>query len=252
MESWRYVFRAMTQHFKDRSAASISAEEAQRWLKGLITHERTAKTVRNTHLHASKAIFGWASDNKYIARNAFKDVKITVPKKRSNRDTKAFFPDEYRLILKAALEITDITTPFAAAKRWVPWVLAYTGARAGEITQLRKQDVIKRDGIDALHLTPDAGTIKNNKPRTIPLHEHLLAQGFLEFVHEHADGPLFYTKDQNANGGHQTSTKKARAAQVRQRLADWVRSLGVIDVELSPKSCLEAHVQTNRRPREYF
>ena len=33
----------------------------------------------------------------------------------------------------------------AASKRWVPWLCAYTGARVGEMVQLRKQDV-RRDG----------------------------------------------------------------------------------------------------------
>ena len=234
IESWRYVFRAMSQHFADRSAASIRPEEAQQWLRSLVSKERAARTVRSTHLHASKAVFGWASEHKYIPRNPFNEAKLTVPKQHKHRDTQAFYPDEYRLILKAAHEITDASKTFEAAKRWVPWVLAYTGARPGEITQLRKQDVIKREGIDALRLTPDAGTIKNNKPRTVPLHEHLVAQGFLEFAHEHADGPLFYTPDQKANRGNPTSIKKARAAQLRQRLAAWVRELGVTDSELSP------------------
>jgi hypothetical protein len=44
-----------------------------------------------------------------------------------------------------------------ATRRWVPWICAYSGARAGEITQLRSQNVIEQGGTKALRITPDAG-----------------------------------------------------------------------------------------------
>ena len=121
--------------------------------------------------------------------------------------------------------MTDTGTPDAAARRWVPWLCAYSGARVGEITQMRGSDVIKRDGTHALLITPEAGTVKNRKARVVPLHEHLIEQGFLNFVAKHGDGPLFYTP---------RKSKKPPYAQARQRLADWVRSLGITDAELQP------------------
>jgi hypothetical protein len=33
IESWRYVFAAMTEHFKERGASSITADEAQEWVR---------------------------------------------------------------------------------------------------------------------------------------------------------------------------------------------------------------------------
>src|SRR5882672_2677732 len=59
---------------------------------------------------------------------------------------------------------------WAACRRWVPWLCAYTGARVGELTQLRAGDVQARQGpagsIWVLRLTPDAGTIKTGRART--------------------------------------------------------------------------------------
>jgi integrase len=234
VESWRYVFRAMSQHFAGRSAASIRPEEAQQWLRSLVSKERSARTVRNTHLHASKAVFGWATEHRRIPHNPFKDAKVTVPKRRSHRETKAFLPQEYKTILRASLAITDTSRPIEAAKRWVPWLLACTGARPGEIAQLRKEDVIERDGIHALLLTPDAGTIKGGQARVVPLHEHLVAQGFLKYVVAHSGGPLFYKPRQKTKSNNPAKVKKAPAAQVRQQLAAWVGALGVKDTELSP------------------
>ncbi|QDZ10420.1 hypothetical protein [Devosia ginsengisoli] len=72
---------------------------------------------------------------------------------------------------------------FRLVVRWVPWLCAYTGARSGEITQLRKQDIEQhKDGFWILHITPEAGTVKGSMPRTVVLHDHLIEQGFLDFV----------------------------------------------------------------------
>jgi|GEM_PF-2501525 hypothetical protein len=61
------------------------------------------------------------------------------------------------------------------AVRWVPWLCAYTGARSGEMTQLRKQDIERhKDGFWLVHITPDAGTVKGSMPRTVVLHERCL------------------------------------------------------------------------------
>ncbi len=61
---------------------------------------------------------------------------------------------------------------WAAARRWVPWICAFTGARVIEITQMRGQDVEKYvlDGEDVwvIRITPEAGTVKNRKVREVP------------------------------------------------------------------------------------
>jgi integrase len=229
IESWQYVFREMEEKFKGRSAGSITADEARAWIKGMVSPARSAGTVSNTWLNGSSTVFGWAVDQNLVPSNPFVDVRIVVPKQIKLRETSAFFPQEQKLILNAALQVTDASTPDSAAQRWVPWLSAYTGARVGEITQLRKQDVIKRDGIHAIHITPEAGAVKMRRARTVPIHEHLIAQGFLDFVSTHKDGPLFYNPPKKGTHG-----KKPRYAQARQRLAAWVRALGITDKELQP------------------
>jgi hypothetical protein len=42
-----------------------------------------------------------------------------------------------------------------------------------------------------LRLTPEAGSIKTNKFCDVPVHEHLIAEGFVEFVKMAKDGHLF-------------------------------------------------------------
>ena len=209
VDNWRYVFAFMTEHFKDRSAASITSDEAQQWINSLINSKRSARTVNKNWLNASNTIFRWAEAHKHIPRNPFAYVTITVPKKIKRRETQAFLHEEQRTILKAALEITETNTPDNAAKRWVPRISAYTGARVGEITQLRKSDAIEREGIHALRITPEAGTVKSGKARVVPLHEHLIAQGFLKFVADHDEGPLFYKPAQNNGSADPRKSKEA-------------------------------------------
>ncbi len=233
VESWSSVFRAMEKHFEGRGAASIMPEEAQAWATSLITPKRTARTVDNNYLAAANSIFGWAAEHKHIPRNPFKDVKVTVPRAIRLRE-KAFRPDEYRRVLKAALAITETDTPDKAAKRWVPWLCAYTGARPGEIAQLRASDVIQEDGIWALRITPEAGPVKGREPRVVPLHDDLIERGFLDFVAKHGSGPLFYNADKRGQETSLTKRKKPRSVQARQRLAAWVRGLGVGGNGLSP------------------
>ena len=238
IESWQYVLQAMGDHFAARSAASITPEEARSWIKSLITKQRSAHTVRQTWLNASKTIFHWAFDENLIPQNVFSKIKVAVPRKTTSRaEGKAFTVTEQKIILGASLAIKDTDTPIRAAERWVPWLCAYTGARPGEITQLRAEDVIDRDGVEAIKITPAAGTVKGGKAREVPLHEHLIEQGFLDFVSQHGPGPLFYKPDAAAvrdTSVDETKQKKPRFTQVRQRLADWVRSLGVTDREVSP------------------
>jgi hypothetical protein len=57
--------------------------------------------------------------------------------------------------------------------------------------QLRKQDVRCEPDGWVIRLTPEAGGIKTNQFRDVPLHEHLAAVGFLSFVADAREGPLF-------------------------------------------------------------
>lgn len=55
-------------------------------------------------------------------------------------------------------------------------LLLHTGARIGEIAQLRKEDFQTRNGITVIRITAEAGTVKTQESeRVVPLAAHLLA-----------------------------------------------------------------------------
>jgi integrase len=234
VDRWRAVFLRLQSDFPNVGAAALLSEQMQHWANALICSDRTAATVANVWVRAARTIFGWAVDERLISRNPFIGWRVKVPKKIRVRETKAFTDDEMKTILDAALAI-KVRSKSDAAKRWCPWLAAYSGARMGELTQLRGVDVIQQDGIHAMKLSPEAGTTKTGKARTVPLHEHLIRQGFLAFVEVNGKGPLFYNQPEHTNASNDpTNPRKPRYVKAREYVAGWVRSLGVSDLELSP------------------
>jgi hypothetical protein len=176
---WRSVFMALNREFAGRDIATITNEDALRWKGTLVTEDRSAVVANDVWLMSARTVFGWALANKKIASNPFEDVSVPVPRRVQEVRERAFREPEWQAILRASRQPAPerMTAHHAAARRWVPWLCAYTGARAGEITQLRAEDIQQhRDGLWTLRITPEAGTVKTGKARTVPLHEHLIEQ----------------------------------------------------------------------------
>jgi integrase len=238
---WRAVFKALDAHLDGRSVDSLPEGEAQQYVQSLVTKKRNAFTVMNTHVMALRTVCAWAVNQRLITTNPFTKAVVKVPEHQKpksrppGRETKAFTEEEVTLILRSALAIQDTRRTSGALRRWAPWLLAYTGARAGEITQLRGQDVITREGIIALRLTQEAGTIKTKEDRSVPLHQHIIDQGFLDYVRSKGQGPLFYNVDERAPvAADITKPKRSRAGEARDDLRAWTRSIGVADPEVQP------------------
>ena len=233
---WRAVFKHLQAAFPETSASALTEDDARAWKDTLVTSKRGASTIDGVWLPAVKTIFSWAQTQKQIRTNPFTGVKIDVPKAVVLREEgKSFKPEEVQTILRASTAITNLRDAFPRAKRWVMWVCAYSGARSGEITQLRGIDVIQRGDFYAMRLTPEAGSIKTSEARTVPLHEHLIAQGFIEFVRAQGDGPLFYNVRGASTGEvDPLNPERSPSIKTRGRLGAWVRDLGVKDPEVGP------------------
>lgn len=218
-------------------ASKVTRADIVSWKDALLTEQgpdekplRGPRTVKDRFLVAAKGTFDWGVDQLKLAESPVR-VKIRVPEADQTRDDKGLSDDEAWIILSATMKAEDGTRSdlAARARRWVPWLCAYTGARVNEMTQLRGEDVFQRDGIWCVRITPEAGSVKNRKPRTIPLHPHLIEQGFLKMA-EGKVGPLFYDPSKHRGG----SDGNPQYKKVGERLAKWVRELGVDDPEVQP------------------
>ncbi|MET4425673.1 hypothetical protein [Bradyrhizobium sp. RT3a] len=233
---WRSVFLEMQREFAEVGADGITEDAARKWVHGLVNEERQAITVREVWLSSARRVFGWAREHKRVRQNPFKEVRVDVPRKAQPREEGRSFTDaEASIILNASLGYQRPVTPTERTRRWVPWLCAYSGARPGEITQLRGIDVEDRKGLYVMKLTPEAGTIKTGKSRVVPIHEHLIVQGFIETVKQVGKGALFYNdKTPQRPSVDPLKPPRPRSDTARAHLGTWVRGLGVDDPHISP------------------
>ena len=78
-----------------------------------------------------------------------------------------------------------------------------------------------------MRITPDAGPVKAKVARIVPLHTHLVEQGFLAFAAAKGAGPLFYdpAKRRSENAVNRQPSRLGMA------LAEWVGALGISGVK---------------------
>ncbi len=234
------AFRRQIQQFIEflghDNARSVKHSDLVAWKEHLLERPAVsgkllnARTVRDTYLSAVKAVFRWAKRNGKIDNNPTADLHVRVTKKTKTRD-RSLTDEEALTILRGTLEPPPkkLSRERAFAQRWVPWLCAYTGARVNEITQLRRQDIAQIDGIWVINITPEAGSVKTDEARIVPLHPHVIEQGFIDEI-EKKSGPLFY----NPQRAQIALSDNTQAAKVGEYLANWVRKLGVTDPAVQP------------------
>lgn len=239
VKAWKSALSSLVVHLGHDDASRVTGDDLISWKDALLAPQpdgaksRSQVTVKHKYLGAVKPVFAWAVKNKLIPENPAVGIYVGVPRKVRNRAERGYTEAEAKRVLGAAIEIdTKADDSFAAfARRWLPWLCAYTGARVGEMAQLRRQDIGQHgDGIWFLTITPEAGSQKSGMTRQVALHPHLMEQGFLDAI-KGRSGPLFYDPSRKRNG----SIGNPQHKKVAQRVADWVRqSVGLTDKELQP------------------
>lgn len=236
VKAWRRHLSAFVAFSGHDDATKVTPEDVIAW-KDHLLHKAgksgtglSAKTVGETYLSALKTTFRWAVENRRLTENPAATARVRGAKRVHKRE-RGLTDEEARTILAATLTKppSRLSPERALARRWVPWLCAYTGARVNEITQLRSKDVVEVDGIWTIHITPEAGPIKTSVARTVALHPHLVEQGFLE-VAAAATGYIFYDPARRRGG----SDENPQSKKVGEFLAKWVREIGVDHPAVQP------------------
>ena len=149
-------------------------------------------TTLNKYLSTVSPLFTWLKKRNYHqGTNPCDGLFNDVPKGSNPRPP--FTTDQLNKILSSPL-----FTGFEAVGKehlpggnraddwryWVPLVCMFTGARLGEIAQLRIEDVREEKGVWFIHIRDDettGQTTKSKKSRAAPVHSKLAALGFLDF-----------------------------------------------------------------------
>lgn len=196
----------------------LTTADIRRWCAALKEGgDVSDRRIREHYLAAIKAILNSALTMGYLTNNVAAAVKVDVVMEQEKREKDLRDPEIYAILRAAAGPFEeDVSEDVRNARRWVPWLCAYTGARVSEITRLESRHIIREDGIDAIHVE----TSKTFRSRKIPIHQDLKDQGFLDFVSSRRGQPLFFPKAKLLDGPRLT-IHRTRA----EGLAEWIRTL---------------------------
>jgi integrase len=234
VERWRPAIKAFTKFLNHSDLAKVTKTNMRDWKEALLEGEvrvgkrvrkRSPRTIRDVYIAAVKALFQYLVDELRLPENPAAFVKVHNVETEKDDDEKGFSDKDAHTILVATLEPRSpkMWIEMAAARRWIPWICPYTGARVNEITSLNPDDIAEVEGILCFRLPKER--TKSRKKRNVPVHSHLIEEGFLAYVEmrKKLRKPLFYdpVRSRGEPGSHPHYQK------VGERLAEWIRTLPV-------------------------
>jgi integrase len=224
------VVRNLKEHLgpKADDIRLVETDDIVAWKDKLVRSGKSTKTIGFGYLACARVLFRFAVANKLADADPAEGVKV-ARRVKAGKKMLGYESAEVGRILELA---SGAKEPW---KRWLPWLAASTGSRIGEVAQLHGSHVLEREGIWVVKIAPsvDGGTIKNaESERYVPIHSRLIADGFLDFVRDRGEGPLFY----NRTSGD--PKRKHASKGLSNRLAAWIRDNGFIDPRKAPNHAL--------------
>lgn len=230
IKRYRGSIRSFDAFLNGWDARNLTGDDVYAWA----VHRRDAEGISPTAINrndlvAVSSLFRWASGRaggQIVTSNPAVGISLDEPRIVAQRE-RTFREDEIGSILSAASAVVfdDGYLAQSGLRRWCPWLAAYSGARITELTNLHKDDVRIEAGIAVMHLR----VTKTGEPRKVPIHSHLLEQGFLAFVEKSKPGPLFYDPKRHKEGaGTHPAEMQGRS------LGRWIRRTVKLDPAVDP------------------
>ncbi|TQE98565.1 MAG: hypothetical protein FKY71_13200 [Spiribacter salinus] len=224
-EQWGKLIQHFEGWLQGKPADRVSQPDVQRYVDavraggGLSGRPLSAKRVNEGYLAAIRRTYAWAVKRGYLADNPAKGASVDARPEEKGQRRRAYERGEVASILLAARQES---TPY---KRWVPWLLAFTGARVSEVLNARKADIGQTEGIAYIYIRRAGGTatsaasLKNTwSVRCVPLHPAVLAEGFLGYAEGLPEGAYLFPGDWKDKHGNRTKTPA-------NRLRDWIHRI---------------------------
>ena len=245
----RPVIKNLLKFLGHNDARQITRRNLLDWRDELLK-TLSAKTTNDIYLSTVRSMLKWAHEEERLLENLAATVRQSKPKKQRARDP-GFSNSEALAILKASRAYEAKPDAFGvirekeqsvAAKRWVPLLCAFAGARVGEMLQLRKEDVREENGRWVIRITPEAGTMKAGHFRDLPLHQQVIDLGFVDHVQATKSGPLFH--------GSPDPAKAVSAARAQSnKIAGWLHEAGLVPDGLQPSHAWRHRFKGQARER---
>lgn len=177
------VAREFAAHRNSDDATNITAREIDSWMVSLMREGKLTNTTIAQRIFNLGTVIEWtrklSHGELYVYGNPVK--KVTPPVGQSVRsEDRTMKLDEARTILLASRKQAK------PELRWVPWLLAYSGARVNEIAQLTANDFFRFEGRWFYRITSEGGKrVKVEASiRRVPIHPDVIAEGFLSYLTE--------------------------------------------------------------------
>lgn len=138
-EKWDAAFRSLAASFGHDDARRVVVADVAKWKQARTALGRATKTVADG-ISTARSVMNWGIRNGLLPKdNPFSGMAPRVssagePPRVGYNDTQA------AALLRAA-------RAERGWKRWLPWVLAFTGARIEEVAELRRCDVRREAGV---------------------------------------------------------------------------------------------------------
>jgi integrase len=227
ISSFKSAVRDFERHMGHDRVGKIVKRDVISWKDAMVVQGLSTKSINDAKLAPIKALLSYAAANALLDANPATGVRV-LEKKRAGKTRLPYSGDEVgRILAQADAEAMP-------DRRWLPWLLATSGARIGELAQLWGQRIVRVGDIWVMQVrsAEDGGYLKNAvSERDVPLHPDLIERGFLDFVKSRGDGPLFYA---GRNSKRRTSAARHASVGVSNRLSTWIRSIGFNDPRKAP------------------
>lgn len=228
------AIKSLIRFLRHDDAAKITKKNMLDWLENTL-QEKQPSTISKVYLPTIRSLFRWATEQDRMKDNPAVSVRLAAQRPVHNRE-RGFTTAEAMNLLTAVYNYQPKTShngkimeggKVTAAKRWVPWLCAFTGARVAEITQLRREDFREVSGNVTIRITPEAGGTKTGQWRDVPMHPQIIKLGFLDYLETIKSGPVFHNGKES--GKYQTHAKK-----LANRLGDWLREQNLVPEGVQP------------------
>lgn len=231
---WRPKIKAFCDFVGHRDLKRMTTADGYRWVDHLVAERYSYKSVKDVWIAALSATAGFTIERRKLAQNPFLQIKVRKDKSADapaeaqprKPPRKGFTPGEANLILTATLATPShlISVEMRAARRWLPWLCAYSGARINELTSLHPKDVSKVTA-KVWCMTIKPSLEKTDQSRIVPIHSHVIDQGFGAYVEERRkmNKQLFYDPERGRDG----KAGNPQFKKVAERIGEWVHVLGI-------------------------
>jgi len=213
--------------------SQVTRDDAVRWKEDMLTNGKKRASTIGNDISEMSAVWRWAIAHGKATENPFKGILPPAKVRKKKTKKRPYTTDEARLIL--------LTSRLArGALRFLPWVLAATGARLNEVCQSHKEDVVEYDGLPFLRLHAEEADDRaageaprslktESSERSVPLHPRLLAEGFLDYVATLPPGSALFPdiRPDKRYGRRGNNAQKI--------MSKWIKTaVGIVDPAISP------------------